>query len=102
MAGISKLLKCKVVANPLCDEPAVCGEDYAGTIFSLFVPRELLILSAENFTDDECEARLKVSVIDESGDLVLIRLPARRGNAAHTVTVHSSQLESTPCGTFVR
>ncbi len=102
MTGNSKLLKCKVLANPLCDEPAVCGEDYAGTIFSLFVPRELLMISAEHFSDEECEALLKVSILDVLGDLVLIRLPSRLASAARTVTVHSSQLESTPCGNFIR
>jgi hypothetical protein len=90
----TKWLKCAASEGQFTNELAVYAADHEGSSFSLFASREHVKLPAgEPAAGEEVEAMLKVTVLDQRGDLCLIRLPGRAFENGSTVTVRAGQLE---------
>jgi hypothetical protein len=84
-------LRCIASKGQFSSELAISIKDFRGEEFSLFAERE----SVEPEGDPDIRpvpALLRVRLLDQEGELVLIRLPAETFNNGYTVTVKQDQL----------
>jgi hypothetical protein len=84
----TKWLSCSISPGQFPTEYAVAGTQHNGEGFSLFAPREFIVPPKEQ----EGLGLVRVDVIDQKGDLVLIRLPAQTFENGQYVTVKVSDL----------
>jgi hypothetical protein len=90
-----KWLLCSVTLGQFPSEYAISGVQYNGRSFSLFAPRETVLLTAP----DKAEGLVEVQVMDNKEDLVLVRLPAHTFENGQYVTVRASELQEAPQST---
>ena len=94
MVKSTKWLRCRANAGQFSNEFAVSGMDFAGKEFSLFVDKNNVFAAQQ--TDREADAFVAVTVIDQEGDYVLVRLPGPTFENGQTVTVCRAELEDNP------
>ena len=88
----TKWLPCSVSPGQFPNEYAVSGMQYNGKGFSLFAPQETVVPPPSG----EGEGLLKVEVVDQRDELVLVRLPAEPFENGQHVTIAAKMLQSTP------
>ena len=83
------------IANPgqFHDEFAVCGKDFSGEVFSLFVNQQFVHI-VQGQAGEGTKALLKVVQLDRNEDYVLIQLPGRTFGNGSTITVKDVDLVS--------
>jgi hypothetical protein len=87
----TKWLSCSISPGQFPTEFAIVGTDHDGKGFSLFAPREFTVPSK----DSEGIGLVRVDVIDQKGDLILVRLPGQTFENGQYVTVKASDLHDT-------
>jgi hypothetical protein len=88
-------LICKVSPGQFSEEYAINAMDHNGAEFSLFVSKSNVEHCCGEIEEgDECEGRIRVTVLKEEHPLALIRLPGRTFANGSTVTVKSDRLEA--------
>jgi len=90
--GKQAWLICTISLGQFSDELAVYGKAHDGTGFSLFVPQDDVECDTLSTEGDEVKGRLKVTVLKESGNLVLVKLPASTLENGTSITVSREQL----------
>ena len=81
-------LRCKVSQGQFSIEYAVSGKRFDGEGFSLFAPKEF-VDTPEEVTDETVDGWLRVEILDQKGDLLLIRLPRPTLESGQSLTVNS-------------
>src|SRR5690606_23693400 len=100
MTTNEKLLSCTASVGQFHDEFAIKGTDFNGEAFSLFLNDEFLSNATEVRAGNTDRGLVRVEVLDQKGELVLIRLPGRTFGNGSTVTVRASDLcECKECAT---
>lgn len=89
-------LQCVVSEGQFSDEYAVRARTADGTEFSLFVPQEFVEVDHPPTEQAALPAVVRVDVLDEQQDLVLVRLPRQTLENGRSVTVSRAQLETRP------
>lgn len=85
-------LHCTVSPGQFTGEYVVEARDFRGEMFSLFVPEEFVDYTSEPTQGSGVRGFLHVERLEESGDLVLVRLPRAPLENGSTVTVKTSQV----------
>lgn len=80
-------LSCFINPSQIPNEYSVSGKQYNGRDFSVLVPQE-----AVSTTSNEGIGLMKVEVVAQRDDLVLVRLPAQSLETGHHVTVDARTL----------
>ena len=94
MAATIAWLECKVSAGQFSEEFAVSACDHQGHAFSLFVNQAYVEFDRQAVAHGiDSDGRLKVVVLKEQQDLVLVKLPARTFENGSMVTVIRTQLD---------
>jgi hypothetical protein len=88
-------LRCKVGGGQFSGEFAVTGEDFRGEQFSLFAPEEFVELDGDP-SFGEVNGLIRVSIMAEERDLVLVGLPRPALINSQSVTVRKSALSRRP------
>lgn len=92
MNGI-KWLTCFASSGQFNDEYAVHGADYEKNEFSLFAPRDYVRVVRSPAAKEEVPAHLQVAVLEQKGNLFLVKLPKQTFDNGWTITVREDQLE---------
>jgi hypothetical protein len=79
-----------------CGEVAVRGITADGVEFSLFVSKDFVESDSPIGDSEPVAGWLLVEVLDQEGDLVLVRLPGQVFENGQTVTVRDSLVERRP------
>ena len=91
--GKQTWLTCTISLGQFSDEFAVDGKAHDNTGFSLFVPRDNVECDTLPTGGGEVKGRLRVTVLEESGNLVLVNLPASTLENGTSITVSREQLQ---------
>jgi hypothetical protein len=86
-------LRCKVFPGQFSSELAIEGVQADGKGFSLFAPTNYVICDEPVTRDRSVEGWLKVSVWEDQGDKVLVRLPRESFESGLFVTVAPALLD---------
>lgn len=89
-------LRCSVSEGQFSDEFAVSAQTFDEGEFSLFVPDEFVELEGSLDEQQSVPGWVRVDVLDQKDDLVLVRLPRQTLENGRSVTVRRSQLETRP------
>jgi hypothetical protein len=89
-------LKCQVGLGMFSTEFAVEGRSADGTGFSLFAPEEYVEVDPMPQGDESHPGYMRVAVMQQYPDAVLIRLPSEVLGGNYYVTVRPADLESRP------
>ena len=89
-------LQCTICEGQFTGEYAVQGETFDGTEFSLFVPDEFVELSDPLDPTAGAAGWIRVEVLDQRGDLVLVQLPRQTLENGRSLTVRRDQLQCQP------
>jgi hypothetical protein len=89
-------LRCKVSPGQFTGEYVVAAKDFRGQGFSFFVPDEYVQGQDQMSGDVPVDGLVQVAVLEQSSDLVLVRLPRVALQNGQTVTVRSSDLVRKP------
>ncbi len=89
-------LRCKVTPGQFSNEYAVQGERFDGRGFSLFAWERDVDTDFTTSKDVPAGAWLRVEVLDQSNDKVLVRLPSPCFENGDTVSVQAAQLKVSP------
>jgi len=87
-----KWLKCKVSPGMFPNEYAVQSETFNGTGFCLFVGVGSVEVSQAPDSGRDVDGKLRVGVLSQEEDLVLVKLPAAALENGKFVTVKEKQL----------
>jgi hypothetical protein len=90
-------LNCTITPGQFSCEYAVEGVTHTGEGFSLFACDYDLEFRCAPAGAERINGFVRVEVIDEQGNLALIRLPQRTMENGETVTVNRRDLRYTPC-----
>lgn len=86
---MSSWLRCSVSPGQFPDEYAVGGAKFDGRPFSLFAPLSEVRPPAGA---DRGEGLIRVTVVKQDGDLVLVKLPQQTFENGYFITVKAGQL----------
>ena len=89
----TKWLGCKVSQGQFSGEFAVQGKLFDGTGFSLFVEEEDLRLDNEPLLGQSVDGFVRITALQEQGDLCLVALPQPTMENGNSVTVHANELK---------
>jgi hypothetical protein len=88
-------LRCAVGPGQFSSEYAVGGQQFNGTWFSLFVPRECVVAERPPTRPGESvEGWLRVEELERKGDLVLLLLPRQTLENGQYITVPADRVRS--------
>jgi len=85
-------LRCKVFPGQFSSELSVEGVQADGEKFSLFAPAKYVTSDEPVTRDRSVEGWLKVSVWEDQGEMVLVRLPCESFESGLFVTILAAQL----------
>lgn len=85
-------LNCKVRRGLFSTEYAIRAQSFDGSEFSLFAPKESVVVSRELQNDGVVDGWMKVVLTVSDGDLRLVRLPQEAFGVGRFATVRSQQL----------
>lgn len=89
------LLRCSISPGQFTGEFAVQGTLHDRTGFSLFAQDSDVEIPTVSSSDAPVGGWIRVDVIQEQGDLALVRLPQRTLENGRTITVRRDQLRRT-------
>ena len=89
-------LQCSVSVGQFTDEYAVEARDFHGRLFSLFVPAEYVEYDDDQSATQPGAGWIRVQVLAEEGNLVLVRLPGTPFENGAAVTVERMQVTLRP------
>ena len=87
------LLTCTVSHGQFSGEYAVSIEVFDGTRVSLFAGESDVELDSPLTGDDSVAGRIQVEILQQSGDLLLVRLPQPTLESGQTITVKSEAIQ---------
>ena len=91
--GMRNFVRCKVYPGQFSDEFAVSGQQADGERFSLFVPVQYVKPDQEPTRDTSVEGWLQVSLWEQSGANVVVKLPRESFESGRFVTIGTDQLQ---------
>src|SRR5258708_7504254 len=80
-------LQCKLSPGQFEGEFGVDGEQHDGSAFSLFAPKASIKFDEEPTTEKASSGWVKVQVLQQREDLLLVRLPRETFQSGYFVTV---------------
>jgi hypothetical protein len=86
-------LRCNLSPGQFDGEFGVDGAQHDGKTFSLFAPKPSIKFDEEPTKEKVSPGWVKVQVLQQQENLVLVRLPRQTFQSGYFVTVNSSQLE---------
>src|SRR4051812_34900906 len=86
-------LKCKVTAGQFSSEYVIQGKEADGAAYSAFVPSQFIRCTEEPTKGRLVDGCVSVKIVDESGELRLVRLPRQTLENGQSITVTEDQLE---------
>jgi hypothetical protein len=86
------LLNCRIGPGQFSSEFSIQGEAFDGTPFSLFAPKDEVLLKDRAPNGQTVQGWLRVDAGIETGGLQLIRLPREAFEMGYFVTVRAEQL----------
>jgi hypothetical protein len=89
-------LRCKVYPGMFSSEFAVVVEAFNGRAFSLFAPREKVRVDQEPTLDEPADGWLKVQLLKQEGNLILVWLPDTTLESGQYLSVRLDQLSEIP------
>lgn len=88
---MEKLLLCKVSPGQFSNEYAVEGTLSNGSGFSMFTHADSLTLNEKPTRDKPVEGWMKIDILEEKGDIVLVSLPQTTLENGRFITVKKEQ-----------
>jgi hypothetical protein len=85
-------LTCKVSTGMFSSEYTVEGTSWDGIGFSLFAPKDDVVILADPMRQEPVEGQMRVEVVEQKGDLVLVMLPRESLECGRYITVGRQQL----------
>ncbi len=82
-------LDCKISLGQFSGEFAVNGETFDGSPFSLFAAADYLEFAREPEPRQRVEGQIRVQVIQEKDNLMLVRLPQQTLENGYHITVNA-------------
>jgi hypothetical protein len=90
-------LRCRVSPGMFDHELGVQGEQFDGSAYGLFAPREAVDHGERPLTSGQTVPGLvQVEAIERKGDLVLVELPGQTFQNGSLITVTAGQLVTSP------
>ena len=86
-------LQCTVTAGQFDNEFGVAGHEFNGAVFSLFTPKETVRFSHPPTKDQTTTGWVKVQVVQQRDNWVVVRLPRQTFQSGYCVTVRVDELE---------
>ena len=85
-------LNCTISEGQFSGEFAVQGEMFDSTGFSLFLPENDLFFSKPPKGDEHIKGAIRVRVLDQKDDLILVELPQPTFENGQAITVKANQV----------
>jgi hypothetical protein len=92
--GNERWLKCIMSAGQFTGEYAARSETFTGEEFSLFVPEQFVDLENSLEEGRSVPGWVRVELLDQRENLVLVRLPNQTLGNGQSITVRREQLEA--------
>ena len=85
-------LRCKVSPGQFTGEYAIVAKDFKGSTFSFFAPDAYVHCDSDASEAGAVDGMVQVEVLEQSSDLILVRLPRVALENGQTVTVCRSDV----------
>ncbi|HTU16612.1 MAG TPA: hypothetical protein VMG10_01005 [Gemmataceae bacterium] len=89
-------IRCKVFPGQFSNEYAVKAEEIGGESFSLFAPIQAVETDENPTRDKAVDGWLKVTIWEQTGDKVIVKLPRESFESGRFVTMSVTQLKTRP------
>lgn len=87
-------LTCTISPGQFSDEYAVQGKLFNGRTYSLFASREDLDFEGDPTWDHPVQGSIRISILDQKEELLLVALPQTTLENGRTITVKTEQVKS--------
>ena len=89
-------IRCKVFPGQFSNEYAVKAEQIGGESFSLFAPIQAVETDETPTRDKAVDGWLKVTIWEQTGDKVIVKLPRESFESGRFVTMSVTQFKTSP------